>query len=255
MTRQARLLIGLSALAAFVGLWDMAAFLGWSDADLFPPIVKIVGRAFELGIDREFIGRDLWGSISRLTYAALIAIPTAIFSGLCAGAFPRVHAAIVPFVNFTLPLPKVAIFPLMLAVFGLGDFAKVALISIGLFYPLFINVLHGTQRLSSGEVFDLTRLYEIRGAALWYRVYWCGLIAEILVGLKASLGYGFTLVIVSELSASNNGLGNFIWRSWDAFQILDMYAAVFWLCALGWVVQASLDKALERHLRLNPART
>lgn len=255
MNRRARLLIGLGSLVTFVALWDASAYFGWSDADLFPPLEKILRRAFELGVDKEFIERDLWGSMFRLICAAAMAIPVAISSGLCAGAFPRVQAAIVPFVNFTLPLPKVAIFPLMLAVFGLGDLGKVALIGIGLFYPLFINVLHGTQRLSSGEVLDLTRLYGIHGAALWYRVYWRGLTTEILVGLKASLGYGFTLVIVSELSASNNGLGNFIWRSWDAFQILDMYAAVFWLCTLGWIVQSSLDKALERHLRLNPART
>lgn len=255
MSKRARWFTGFTAVILFVGIWDIASYAGWMDADLFPPITRILLRAFMLSVDAQFIGRDLLGSMGRLFSAAVLVLPLAIFLGIWAGAKPVVNAALSPFVNFTLPLPKVAIFPLMLAIFGLGDQGKIVLIGIGLFYPLFMNVLHGTLRLSAGDFVDLTRIFEVRGWPLWYQIYWRGLTGDIILGLKASLGYGFTLVIVSELSASNNGLGNFIWRSWDSFQILDMYAGVFWLCFLGWTVQSALDYALSRHYLLNPPRT
>lgn len=254
MSSRARFFAGFVSVALFVVIWDLASRTGWMDTDLFPPITRILARALQLSFDSEFIARDLFGSMRRLFYAGVFVLPIALFLGIWAGAKPWVNASLSPFVNFTLPLPKVAIFPLMLAVFGIGDLGKIVLIGIGLFYPLFINVLHGTLRLSSGDFNDLTKIYYVSGRALWYHVYWRGLTGDILVGLKASLGYGFTLVIVSELSASNNGLGNFIWRSWDAFQILDMYAAVFWLCFLGWLVQSALDRALVYHFRLSPPR-
>jgi NitT/TauT family transport system permease protein len=255
MSGRARFITGFCAVLAFVLIWDFCGYAGLIDADLFPPVTRVLLRAFELSVDRDFIFHDLFGSMSRLLAASVFVLPLAVIFGIWAGAQPRAHAALLPFVNFTLPLPKVAIFPLMLAIFGLGDTGKIVLIGIGLFYPLFINVMHGTLRIAAGDYSDLTSLYGIRGWTLWYQVYWKGLMGDILVGLKASLGYGFTLVIVSELSASNNGLGNFIWRSWDAFQILDMYAAVFWLCFLGWVVQSALDRSLAHHFRLNPPRS
>jgi len=248
-------LIGALAVISFFTLWDGLGYLGIIDTDLFPPFTQILRRALELSVDTQFITRDLYGSMRRLTLAAVLVLPIALGLGMLAGIKPWMHAAITPFFNFTLPLPKVAIFPLMLAIFGLGDTGKIVLIGIGLFYPLFMNVLHGTLRLRAGDLVDLVSIYQVRGWPLWYQLYWRGLIGDIIVGLKASLGYGFTLVIVSELSASNNGLGNFIWRSWDAFQILDMYAAVFWLCFLGWVVQTLLDRALVYHFRLSPPRT
>lgn len=255
MTNRKSLVIGVFAVLLFIFVWDACGYSGCMDTDLFPPITRVLKRAFELILDPVFVGKDVFGSLFRLVTAAVLVLPIALFLGILAGVQPWLRAVLEPFVNFTLPLPKVAIFPLMLAIFGIGDLGKIILIGIGLFYPLFINMLHGTLRLTSGDFVDLTRIYGVRGWPLWSQIYWRGLIGDIIVGLKASLGYGFTLVIVSELSVSNNGLGNFIWRSWDSFQILDMYAAVFWLCFFGWIVQTSLDYALTRHLRLNPSRT
>ncbi|MGE3759808.1 MAG: ABC transporter permease [Pseudobdellovibrionaceae bacterium] len=249
MSRRERLIIGVFGVGGLILFWDGLGRVGVLDQDLFPSSLVILKRFVELSLSPEFLSRHVGGSLVRLLFAGTAALPLAILCGVWLGLSARAHAALNPFINFTLPLPKVAIFPLILAVFGIGDLGKIILIAIGLFYPLFINVLHGTIRLRHSDYMDLVRIYQIRRTALWLDIYGLGLINDILVGSKASIGYGFTLIVVSEFSASTNGLGHYIWRSWDAFQIVDMYAGVLWLCLLGWLVQLALDHLLSRNVK------
>lgn len=246
MNRIRNLGLGFFSVVFVSLIWELSSRQGWIDTDLFPPLSQILHRLIELMLDKEFLTRDLLSSFKRLAMATFVVVPISLGLGLLAGTSSIARALLNPFVNFTLPLPKVAIFPLILAIFGLADTGKIILIGIGMFYPLFINVTSGAIRLRSGDLVDFISVYRIRGYALWVQTYGLGLFGDVIVGLKASIGYGFTLMIVSEMSASNNGLGNFIWRSWDSFRILDMYSAVVLLCALGWAVQASLDSILAR---------
>lgn len=241
--------LGSLSLLGIIAAWDSLGYLGVLDTELFPPVTRILARAWELIVDGEFISRDVLSSMKRLAAASAVSIPIAVIAGAIVGAFSWARAAVGPFINFTMPLPKVAIFPLMLAIFGVGDMGKIVLICIGFFYPLFVNVLNGTLKIRNSEYMDLAHVYGIRGKRLIWDVFAKGIQLDVLSGLKTSFGYGFTLVVVSELTASQNGIGNFVWRSWDAYQILDMYAGIFWLCFLGWTVQSLLDWRIARSLK------
>lgn len=249
MTVGRRALVGSLSLLGMIAVWDSLGYWGILDAELFPPITRILARAWELIADGEFLTRDVLSSMKRLAAAAAISIPIAVIMGSFVATSAWVRAAVGPFINFTMPLPKVAIFPLMLAIFGVGDAGKIVLICIGFFYPLFVNVLNGMLKIRNSEYMDLAHVYGIHGKRLMWDIFAKGIRLDILSGLKTSFGYGFTLVVVSELTASQNGLGNFVWRSWDAYQILDMYAGIFWLCFLGWTVQCLLDWRISRSLK------
>jgi NitT/TauT family transport system permease protein len=230
---------------AFVFLWEILTVNGWLDPRLFPPWHRIFLRAAELWTDPVFLGRDVAASLSRLAIAGLISLPLAVLAGFLCGLSQTVRAFLLPFVNFTFPLPKVAIFPLVLAIFGIGDSGKVFLIAVGLFYPLFINAFSGVAGLVESELHQVVKVYCLKPRQIFYQYYFKGISRELIAGLKASLGYGFTLMIVSELTASNDGMGNFIWRAWDSYNVLDMYAGVFTFCLLGWSVQTLLDQGLK----------
>lgn len=246
MSRRRQIAIGCAGVLLAWILWDGLGHAGILDQDLFPPLASVFVRFLELGFNGDFVSHHLGGSLSRLLAASLIAVPLGIFIGIWLGTNKTAHAALNPIINFLLPLPKVAIFPLIMAIFGIGDAGKIILIGIGLFFPLFINVLIGTLRLHTSDYMDVAKIYGIKGVNLWWRIYGRGLATDVLTGLKASIGYGFTLIVVSEFSASRNGLGHFIWRAWDSFEILDMYAGVLWLCVLGWLAQAILDCFLKK---------
>ena len=73
-----------------------------------------------------------------------------------------------------------------------------------------------------------------------------GTLQEILTGLKLALNYGLTLVVVSEISASNNGIGYFIWKSWDQFKIINVYSGVFVLSIIGFALYFTFNSFIEK---------
>lgn len=241
------ILIGFAAIAIFVIIWSILSSTQTIDSELFPLPNAIFFRTSHLLFNGEFWTKAILPSMIRLITATLVVVPIAVILAIGAGLLPIIDSIIKPFFNFTFPLPKVAILPLILATFGLNDLSKIFLISIGMFYPIFLNVRSGVHRLRQSGYHDVVEVYKVRGFNLIYRFYFLGLMADFRTGIRTAVGYGFTLVIVSEISASNNGIGNFIWRSWDAYNILDVYAGIFILCAFGCSIQSalSLSKPVE----------
>jgi ABC-type nitrate/sulfonate/bicarbonate transport system permease component len=235
----------------FAVFWEIASHNAWIDKSLFPQLSAILSRLAELLSDHVFLSRDLGGSGRRLLLAILIFAPAAIALGAVSGASLKLNALISPFVNFALPLPKVALFPLILVIFGIGDAGKIFLIGLGIFFHLYINTFAGMVRLQASPLMDLVKIYEIKSLNLFFRFYALGILTDILVGLKSALGYALTLVVVSEFSISNNGLGQFIWRAWDQFRVIDMYAGIFILGVIGWASQSLLDIIIRWRIRRN----
>lgn len=248
MSRYRRFYYGFNGIVLLVAAWELARFAFAAGSDLFPSIALVVGRSVELFFDGGFQSGAVIPSLMRLLAAAVIAVPVAIVFGMATGASGRLRALVQPVFNFTYPLPKVAIFPLMLALFGIGHTGKIALISIGIFYPLFFSCAGGVTRLKRSDFHDLIPIYRIRGWRLVRDFYFRGIGSDLWTGMKTSIGYGFTLVVVSEMTASNDGIGHFIWRSWDGYNILDLYAGIALLCFFGWIAQYGIDALSRRWL-------
>ncbi|AUO00083.1 ABC transporter permease subunit [Bacteriovorax stolpii] len=229
-------------------LWELLAFKQIVDVQFFPPPHLFIAKMFEL-LKGDFFHNDLCNSLWRFFLASLISIPLACFLGLEAGASKIADRIINPFLALTYPLPKVAIFPLILLIFGLGDSSKVILIAIGMFYLIYINVRNGTKRILTSPLMDIVHVYKISGWNYYYHFLLKGIFRDFLVGLKAALGYGLLLVVVSEFSVSKNGIGHFIWQAWDQFRIIDMYAGVLILCLLGLCFSYVLDTIIDKWTR------
>jgi NitT/TauT family transport system permease protein len=245
-------LLSLGSVVGVVLLWELVSRSGWVDAEIFPPLHAILAHVFALLTDSRFLARDLAGSGQRFALGLLCGVPLAILLGVVCGRFGFFSRVLMPLVNFTYPLPKVAVLPLFLVLFGIGDAGKIIFIAVGAFYSVFVNTYSGTLRLKESSLEDLVVVYAIRGKNLWGRVILRGIWGDILVGLKGAVAYALTLVVVSEFTVSNNGLGNFVWRAWDQFRVLDMYAGIFLLCLIGWIFQEILDAALRSATRNNP---
>lgn len=239
--------IVMSCLSVFmlILIWEFVAFNDAIDVQFYPPPHLFVTKAWQL-FTGDFFRQDFLASMLRFLLAALISVPLACFLGIWTGSSKWMDQAINPFMAFTYPLPKVAIFPLILLIFGLGDFSKVMLIAIGMFYLVYINVRSGTKQILGSPLMDIIHIYKVRGWNYYYHFLLKGIRRHFLVGLKASLGYGLLLVVVSEFSVSKNGVGHFIWQAWDQFRIVDMYAGIFLLCLLGFFLSYLLDFFIDR---------
>lgn len=223
----------------WIVLWELIAKL--VNSPFFPSFFLVTKNAFQ-----EALWVNVGHSLLRMSAALLMAFPLALGLSMIASHSKALDRFLNPFIAFTFPLPKVAIFPLLLLAFGIDTRSKIALIFIGVFYLMYVQFRLGFLRLLNSSYRDIIHIFPIKRKNYYYHFLIKGTLQEILTGLKLAFNYGLTLVVVSEFSASNNGVGYYIWRSWDQFNILNVFSGVITLCFLGFLFYYSFDYFLER---------
>lgn len=226
-----RLWTFFSFLLAWV-LWEVVSHQ-LEDPQLFPHIHHIFERIFELFQSPEFLN-DLLMSFLRLCAGLSISAPLALFFGVLVGRSELLDRLLSPVLSFVYPLPKVALLPLMAVFLGIGDSSKIVLIALGTFFLCFVNIRQGMKTIFESPLFDVMTLYSPTSLFFWYHFVIKGLRPFLIAGLRLALGYGLTLIVVTEMSMAQNGLGHFIWRAWDQYRLLDLYAGIFIIGGFGF---------------------
>lgn len=236
----------LITISFFLFVWHFLTLFNLIDPAFYPSPVKTISNLFLLFQTDQDFTLNIFFSLNRLFIASAIAFPAALLLALLASNKLWFDAILNPLIALSFPLPKVAIYPLMLLIFGIEEKSKIAMISIGMFYPVFINARLGFKKILTGPSSDILKIYPLKTLDFYWHYLLKGSQLEILTGLKLALNYGLTLVVVSETTASNNGLGYFIWRSWDQFKLINVYSSIFLLSAIGAIFYYGLDYVIER---------
>jgi len=162
-------LIGLLSPAFLLLLWEVVARLGWIDQRFFPAPSTIMASFLHLSATGE-LWANLWASLTRLFWGCLLGGIPALLLGLAMGLYRPMRAMVDPLVA-TYPVPKSAILPLVLLIFGLGEASKIAMVALGVFYPVIINTTAGVLEidrmyLDVGRHFGASRWQTFRTIAL-----------------------------------------------------------------------------------------
>jgi ABC-type nitrate/sulfonate/bicarbonate transport system permease component len=227
-------------------LWQITSTLVIKDETLFPSTAAILKNSFSLLFVSSNIIPHLMASFERYSIAFLIAAPAAIVSALLIAGNSTFRWIFYPIINVTYPLPKVALFPFLLLIFGISDSAKIAMIFLGMYFLLFFSMYTGLTRILNGQLGDIVKSYRVSGLNYWYHFMFKGCLQYFYIGLQTALGYGLTLVVVSEISLTKSGLGFFIWSAWDSFRILDLYSGLFILAIIGYFINACCEILISK---------
>ncbi len=233
------------SLLTVVVLWHTLIFFNLIDSAFFPPPILVIKNLIALFFEDNLLSQLLY-SLKRLLIASLIAVPLAILIALLTTHDKKIDDSLNPIIAFTFPLPKVAIYPLLLLIFGIADWSKITLISIGIFYIIYINFRIAIRRLLDSQACEITKIYKLSRIDYFWNFIIKGCQVELLTGFKLGFNYGLTLVVVSETSTSNNGLGYFIWKSWDQFKIINVYSGIFMLSIIGFIFYYIFENLIER---------
>lgn len=223
--------VSVATPGALLILWEIAARGGFVDTRFFPAPTTIATSLLDL-VASGTLWIDSKASIGRLLAGlALGAIP-GIIVGLFMGLNRFAKLAMEPIIAATYPIPKSAIFPLFLLIFGLGEVSKIAIVAVGVFFPVAINTAAGVREISPiyrdvGSNFNAGRWNTFRHIAL------PGALPLVLTGLQLASGMGLMLIVVAEMLGGNSGLGFLIWNSWQTFSVGTMYAALIVISLLG----------------------
>lgn len=243
--------IGLERTAAVLApvgllvLWELASRLGLISEQFFPA-PTVIAKEFTAAIASGELIEATLISLRRLLIGFLIGGIPAIILGVAMGLNRWVRLIADPLIAATYPIPKSAIFPLLLIIFGLGESSKIAVVAIGVFFPIIVNTAAGVLGIQSiyhdvGRNFKASRLQVFRTIAL------PGATPLIVTGLKLALGMALMLIVVAEMLGGTDGLGFMIWNSWSTFRVESMYVALIVISFLGVSLTFALSE-LERHV-------
>jgi ABC-type nitrate/sulfonate/bicarbonate transport system permease component len=242
-------LMGLVAPVGLFVLWELLADVHVIDTRFFPAPSSIAGT-FGVLIKNGQLLANTTISLERLFFGFLLGAIPALIIGLTMGLYRPVRALVEPLIQGTYPIPKSAILPLILLIFGLGEPSKIVMVAIGVFYPVVINTVSGVLQipkiyLDVGHNFGANRWNMFTTIAL------PGALPFIMTGVKLGAGLGLILIAIAEMIGAQSGLGYMIWNAWQILSVNTMYVGLIMIALVGFALTAILNE-VER--LLIPAR-
>ncbi|SDF04993.1 ABC transporter permease [Sporomusa acidovorans] len=220
-------------------LWEAAARLGIVDTRLLSSPWLILQSFFPLLIHGD-LAYNTGVSVLRVIWGFLAGAVPGILLGLSMGLSPFIRSAVEPMIAATYPIPKLAIMPLILLIFGLGETSKIFTIAIGVFYLVVINTMAGVLNIDKIYL-EVAKNFGASRKDFYLTVALPGALPMIFAGLKLGMGMALILIVAAEMSAAKAGVGWMIWRAYDMFDIEQMFAALITLSVLGYIFALVLD--------------
>ncbi|CZR98426.1 MULTISPECIES: ABC transporter permease [unclassified Clostridioides] len=189
-------------------LWKITNYLGiWSDYIL--PSPEKVYSTFLNMISDGSIFINVYASMKRVligfAISTAIGVPLGIFFGIHSGVYEYFKSLI----NFLRNTPPLALIPMLILWFGIGEESKIIIIVLASFFPIFTSTLKGIRNCDS-KLIEVGRVFEFSKIQIIFKIIIPNAILDIAVGLKLALGYSFRAIIGAELVAASSGLGYLI---------------------------------------------
>lgn len=239
LAARGRRLIGLTVLLA---VWQIGASRGLLGAAT-PPPTQVLEAGAELIRSGE-LPVHLLASLERVAKGLSLGLTAGLLLGLAAGLFKVAEDVIDAPLQALRMLPHLALVPVFIIWFGIGETSKIALIAIGPIFPLYINVFHGIRGVDE-RIVESARSCGVRGLALVRKVILPGALPQILVGLRQSLGVGWLSLVVAEMTATTAGIG-FLVTDAKEFLRTDVVFVVLVVYALLGLTTDLAVRAIER---------
>jgi NitT/TauT family transport system permease protein len=220
-----------AVIALLLGSWE--AGVRWGGVSpLLTPAPSTILRELVTLVANGVMVSNLMATLLRLASGLTVGASIGVALGLAMGWWPTLRRAIDPIVAGIHPIPKIALFPILIVMLGIGEESKIAAIAIGAFFPSLINTMAGVRAISPVQI-DLARNYGAGTSAMFFRILLPGSLPLILTGLRISANVAFLSAIGVEMISAHNGLGSLLWLSWQAFRIEQLYATLIMVGLVG----------------------
>ena len=171
--------------------------------------------------------------------------------GLLTGSFRLLETLLDSTLQMVRNIPALALIPLVILWFGIDETAKLFLVALGVFFPVYLNTFHGIRSVDKGLI-EMARSYGLSGWQLYRQVILPGALPSILVGVRFSLGLMWVLLIVAETISAQAGIGYLTMNAREFLQTDVVLVGILLYAALGKLADLAA-KALERRwLRWHP---
>jgi NitT/TauT family transport system permease protein len=224
--------------------WELLARVGILDSRFYPAPSTILGSWGKLVLSGDWLGH-VTASLQRAAIGFTLGAVPALLVGITMGLSPLIRSLLQPSIGALYPIPKIALFPLVLLVFGLGEMNKYVIVAIGVFFQVVINTVTGVVNIEQIYL-DVGKNFGAKKPDVYFGIALPGALPVIFAGLRLGWGTALLLLVTAEITNSRAGLGYLIWQSWQTFQIEEMYIGLVTISLIGYLSFQLLD--LLEHL-------
>lgn len=224
-------LITLCLIAGCLSIWELLARLGKISPIIFPA-PTIILRTFVFGFVNGLFTKDLVISLTRIFSGFLIGGGAGLIVGLMMGWSPTTRKILDPIVAALHPVPKFALLPMILIIFGLGEISRTAMVSIAAFFPMLVSTMTGVIQINP-TYYEVVENYGASNLDIFRKVVLPGSLPYVMTGARLSLKSALTITIGVEMVFGNNGLGSILWLAWETMRLTYMYSVILIISIIG----------------------
>ena len=244
MTRVSQKVLPFLLVAIVLVIWEVAARSGLWSKLLFPSLASV---AYEFGmfvITPERL-HEAWVSLYRALAGFALAAVVGIFLGMLMGRSKLVAGLLDPLFSGTYAVPKLALFPIFIFLFGIGSLSKVALVFLECLYPIVIMSYHGARGVNRVLLWSAQNMGASR-AEILRRVVIPATTPFIFAGFRVAVPVAMIVVVITEMVASADGLGYQVIYALSSLRTDRMLAVVIVIAALGYALDKAVVLARDR---------
>ena len=223
--------------------WQAAASLGLISPRVLPSPAD-VGLAFWHLASTGELWRDIGVSFGRAVAGALVGGGIGFVLGILNGTSSLAARLLDGALQMLRTIPHLAMIPLVILWFGIGEPAKLFLVAVGVFFPVYLNTYHGVRTVDAG-LLEMARSYGLDGRQLFFAVVLPGALPSILVGVRYALGIMWLTLIVAETVSASSGIGYMTMNAREFLQTDVVLVGVLLYALLGKLADL-VARALER---------
>jgi ABC-type nitrate/sulfonate/bicarbonate transport system permease component len=231
-------LLRFSALAVFLGTWELGSRAGMLDPLFASSPSLILIRFYEMLADGSIWPHVLASAqVTALGFGLSILVGVPL--GLAMGRSPLISTTIEPFVAALYASPQVAFLPLLIIWLGIGLTSKVALVFLGSFIIMVVNTEAGVAQ-TDPRLVETARSFTATERQILIKIVLPAALPFILAGMRLAIGRSLVMVVVAEIYASNRGLGYLIFQAGGLYDTAQVFVGVGVLAAAGVTLTAFL---------------
>jgi ABC-type nitrate/sulfonate/bicarbonate transport system permease component len=231
--------------AAVIAVWAIVTITGRVDPLFLPDPVSVFRALWDLSVHGT-LATDVGVSLVRILVGWAIGSLAGLFVGTLMGVSSVARSVGTPLIGTLFPIPKIAMLPLFILWFGIGEPSKIATIALGVFFPTAISTTSGIENVGR-QLVRMGLSFNLSARSIIFKILLPGALPAILAGFRISSALALILLVSAEMIGAERGIGAFVLQAGSLMQTDQLLAGVVVLSLLGFGISLVVSFA-ERHL-------
>lgn len=237
--RAIEVILTIAAPLLVLGIWEVLARAGQLDPIFWPAPSTLWETLQDLIAEDDLLG-DIQITLLRILGGFLLGAIPGVALGLAMGLFWPVRVFFMPLAAAIYAVPKIAVLPLVIIAFGIGETSKLVIVAISIFFLVVLNTMGGVLAIDPSYR-DVARNLGASRLELFTTIALPGALPSIFTGLRLALGFALIVIVGTEFLSPGRGVGYLIWESYQTLQIKAMLIGLIVTGLMGWALTLLID--------------